>query len=149
MLTYAPLTLTFPFALMTYLFVAHTLDAPNYALGASLLAGGVTALVGLFCIGLVKDVYVINQYNALVLIIATLVLIRCISVTASTRMWARDTGKKYLLLWVYFGSVLEHYSQPLPARIRNTTSDRSSITTSSCGSTAIAGPTTLLVIRSA
>lgn len=56
MLTYAPLTLTFPFALMTYLFVAHTLDAPNYALGASLLAGGVTALVGLFCIGLVKDV---------------------------------------------------------------------------------------------
>ena len=58
MLTYAPLTLTFPFALMTYLFVAHTLDAPNYALGASLLAGGVTALVGLFCVGLVKDVYV-------------------------------------------------------------------------------------------
>ncbi|KAG1756897.1 plasma-membrane choline transporter-domain-containing protein [Suillus paluster] len=56
MLTYAPLTLTFPFALMTYLFVAHTLDAPNYALGASLLAGGVTALVGLFCVGLVKDV---------------------------------------------------------------------------------------------
>ncbi|KAG1761545.1 plasma-membrane choline transporter-domain-containing protein [Suillus occidentalis] len=56
MLTYAPLTLTFPFALMTYLFVAHTLDAPDYALGASLLAGGVTALVGLFCVGLVKDV---------------------------------------------------------------------------------------------
>jgi len=58
MLTYAPLTLTFPFALLTYLFVAHTLGAPNYALGASLLAGGVTALVGLFCVGLIKDVYV-------------------------------------------------------------------------------------------
>ncbi|KAG1794850.1 plasma-membrane choline transporter-domain-containing protein [Suillus plorans] len=56
MLTYAPLTLTFPFALVTYLFGAHTLGAPDYALGASLLAGGVTALVGLFCIGLVKDV---------------------------------------------------------------------------------------------
>lgn len=55
-LTYAPLTLTFPFALLTYLFVAHTLGAPDYALGASLLAGGVTALVGLFCVGLVKDV---------------------------------------------------------------------------------------------
>ena len=55
MLTVAPLTLTFPFALTTYLFVAHTLDAPNEALGASLLAGGVTALVGLFSVGLVKD----------------------------------------------------------------------------------------------
>ncbi|EGN95830.1 hypothetical protein SERLA73DRAFT_76886 [Serpula lacrymans var. lacrymans S7.3] len=55
MLTYSPLTLTFPFALMTYLFVAHTLSAPDQALGAALLAGGVTALVGLFCVGLVKD----------------------------------------------------------------------------------------------
>ncbi|THG95046.1 hypothetical protein EW026_g6536 [Hermanssonia centrifuga] len=55
MLTVAPLTMTFPFALTTYLFVAHTLDAPNQALSASLLAGGVTALVGLFCIGLIKD----------------------------------------------------------------------------------------------
>ncbi|KAG6331585.1 hypothetical protein ID866_7505 [Astraeus odoratus] len=55
MLTYAPLTLTFPFALLTYLFVAHTLGAPNSALGASVLAGGVTALVGLYCVGLVKD----------------------------------------------------------------------------------------------
>ncbi|OBZ65717.1 hypothetical protein A0H81_14255 [Grifola frondosa] len=55
LLTVAPLTLTFPFALLTYLFVAHTLDAPHEALSASLLAGGVTALVGLFCIGLVKD----------------------------------------------------------------------------------------------
>jgi len=55
MLTYAPLTLTFPFALTTYLFVAHTLGAPAHALWASLLAGGVTALVGLFCVGLVKD----------------------------------------------------------------------------------------------
>ena len=54
----APLTLTFPFALITYLFVAHTLGAPDSALSASLLAGGVTALVGLFCIGLVKDTYV-------------------------------------------------------------------------------------------
>ena len=55
LLTVAPLTLTFPFALITYLFVAHTLGAPDSALSASLLAGGVTALVGLFCIGLVKD----------------------------------------------------------------------------------------------
>jgi len=55
LLTVAPLTLTFPFALTTYLFVAHTLGAPDQALGASLLAGVVTALVGLFCVGLVKD----------------------------------------------------------------------------------------------
>ncbi|KAF9446408.1 hypothetical protein P691DRAFT_783756 [Macrolepiota fuliginosa MF-IS2] len=55
LLTVAPLTLSFPFALLTYLFVAHTLGAPNQALGASVLAGGVTALVGLFCVGLVKD----------------------------------------------------------------------------------------------
>ena len=58
LLTVAPLTLTFPFALTTYLFVAHTLGAPNQALGAAILAGGVTALVGLFCIGLVRDTYV-------------------------------------------------------------------------------------------
>ncbi|KAL1947681.1 hypothetical protein VTO73DRAFT_13405 [Trametes versicolor] len=55
LLTVAPLTLTFPFALLTYLFVAHTLNAPDSALAASLLAGLVTALVGMFCIGLVKD----------------------------------------------------------------------------------------------
>ena len=55
LLTISPLTLTFPFALMTYLFVAHTLGAPNEALGAAVLAGAVTALVGLFCVGLVKD----------------------------------------------------------------------------------------------
>ncbi|KAI6040562.1 hypothetical protein EDC04DRAFT_2867547 [Pisolithus marmoratus] len=55
MLTYAPLTMTFPFALLTYLFVAHTLNAPNAALGAAMLAGGVTALVGLYCVGLIKD----------------------------------------------------------------------------------------------
>ncbi|KAI0373081.1 hypothetical protein BV20DRAFT_1014481 [Pilatotrama ljubarskyi] len=55
LLTVAPLTLTFPFALLTYLFVAHTLNAPDSALSASLLAGCVTALVGMFCIGLVKD----------------------------------------------------------------------------------------------
>jgi hypothetical protein len=47
--------LSFPFALLTYIFVAHTIGAPNEALGASVLAGGVTALVGLFCVGLVKD----------------------------------------------------------------------------------------------
>lgn len=58
MLTVAPLTLTFPFALTTYLFVAHTLNAPDQALAAALLAGVVTALVGLFCVGLVKDTYV-------------------------------------------------------------------------------------------
>jgi hypothetical protein len=55
LLTIAPLTLSFPFSLITYLFVAHTLDAPDSALGAAVLAGGVTALVGLFCVGLVKD----------------------------------------------------------------------------------------------
>ncbi|KAL4244927.1 Protein PNS1 [Abortiporus biennis] len=55
MLTVAPLTLTFPFALGTYLFVAHTLNAPDQALSAAILAGGVTALVGLFSVGLVKD----------------------------------------------------------------------------------------------
>ncbi|KAJ2986732.1 hypothetical protein NUW54_g9653 [Trametes sanguinea] len=55
LLTVAPLTLTFPFALITYLFVAHTLNAPDSALGAAVLAGAVTALVGMFCIGLVKD----------------------------------------------------------------------------------------------
>ena len=55
LLTISPLVLTFPFALITYLFVAHTLGAPHEALGASLLAGGTTALVGLFCVGLVKD----------------------------------------------------------------------------------------------
>lgn len=56
LLTVAPLTLTFPFSLTTYLFVAHTLDAPKQALSASVLAGGITALVGLFCIGLIRDV---------------------------------------------------------------------------------------------
>lgn len=55
LLTISPLTLSFPFALTTYLFVAHTLNAPQQALGAAVLAGGVTALVGLFCVGLVKD----------------------------------------------------------------------------------------------
>lgn len=55
LLTISPLTLTFPFALTTYLFVAHTLGAPNLALGAAVIAGTVTALVGLFCVGLVKD----------------------------------------------------------------------------------------------
>ena len=55
LLTVAPLTLTFPFALITYLFVAHTLDAPQQALGAAILAAGVTGLVGLFCVGLVED----------------------------------------------------------------------------------------------
>jgi hypothetical protein len=55
LLTVAPLTLSFPFALATYLFVAHTLGAPEQALGAAVLAGGVTALVGLFCVGLIKD----------------------------------------------------------------------------------------------
>jgi len=54
-LTITPLTLTLPFALTSYLFVAHTLRAPDYASGAALLAGGVTALVGKFCVGLVED----------------------------------------------------------------------------------------------
>lgn len=55
MLAYAPLTLTLPFALTTYLFVAHTLGAPQYAFSAAILGGAVTALVGLFCVGLVDD----------------------------------------------------------------------------------------------
>ncbi|KAF8163711.1 hypothetical protein B0H34DRAFT_781331 [Crassisporium funariophilum] len=55
LLSISPLTLTLPSALTTYLFTAHTLNAPHEALGAALLAGGVTALVGLFCVGLVKD----------------------------------------------------------------------------------------------
>ena len=54
LLTIAPLTLTFPFALTTYLFVAHTLNAPDSALSAALLAGGVTAIVGLFCVSLMQ-----------------------------------------------------------------------------------------------
>ena len=58
LLTISPLTLTFPFALTAYLFVAHTLAAPNLALGAAVIAGTVTALVGLFCVGLVKDTWV-------------------------------------------------------------------------------------------
>lgn len=56
-LTHAPLTLSLPSALCTYLFVAHTLGAPaEQALGAAVLAAGVTAGVGLFCVGLVSDV---------------------------------------------------------------------------------------------
>lgn len=35
--------------------MAHTLGAPHEALGAAVLAGGVTALVGLFCVGVVRD----------------------------------------------------------------------------------------------
>ncbi|THH11841.1 hypothetical protein EW145_g388 [Phellinidium pouzarii] len=54
-LTITPLTLAFPFALSAYLFVAHTLGAPGYAPLAALLAGGVTVLVGRFCVGLVED----------------------------------------------------------------------------------------------
>ncbi|KZV66531.1 hypothetical protein PENSPDRAFT_612548 [Peniophora sp. CONT] len=55
LLTITPLTCTLPFALGTYLFVAHTLRAPDFALEAALLAGTATALVGLFCVGMVKD----------------------------------------------------------------------------------------------
>ncbi|KAL5490248.1 hypothetical protein ACEPAI_5081 [Sanghuangporus weigelae] len=54
-LIYTPLTLTLPFALCAYLFVAHTLNAPGYAPLAALLTGGVTALVGRFCASLVED----------------------------------------------------------------------------------------------
>ncbi|KJA24217.1 hypothetical protein HYPSUDRAFT_200725 [Hypholoma sublateritium FD-334 SS-4] len=55
LLTIAPLTLTLPAALLTYLFVAHTLRAPAEALGAALLAAGTTGMVGVFCVGLVRD----------------------------------------------------------------------------------------------
>jgi hypothetical protein len=57
----APLTLTLPFALSAYLFVAHTLGAPDQAFAAALLAGTVTALVGMFCVGLVSDTYVVSR----------------------------------------------------------------------------------------
>ena len=36
-----------------------TWNAPNSPLGAALLAGGVTSLVGLFCVGLVEDTQVL------------------------------------------------------------------------------------------
>ncbi|KII88286.1 hypothetical protein PLICRDRAFT_92036 [Plicaturopsis crispa FD-325 SS-3] len=55
LLTIAPLTLAFPFALLTYLFVAHTLGAPASALGAAVLAAAVTSLVGVFCVGVLRD----------------------------------------------------------------------------------------------
>jgi hypothetical protein len=61
LLRIAPLTLTLPFALSAYLFVAHTLGAPDQALAAALLAGTVTALVGMFCVGLVSDTYVVPR----------------------------------------------------------------------------------------
>jgi hypothetical protein len=48
LLTISPRMLTFPLGLMMYLFVAGTLGAPNEALGAAVLTGAVTALVGLF-----------------------------------------------------------------------------------------------------
>jgi hypothetical protein len=66
LLKIAPLTLTLPFSLITYLFVAHTLGAPDQALEAALLAGTVTALVGLFCVGLVSDTYVIPRCHHLI-----------------------------------------------------------------------------------
>jgi hypothetical protein len=47
-----------PFTLKAHLFVAHTLEAPDQALEAALLAGNITAPVGLFCVGLVSGVYV-------------------------------------------------------------------------------------------
>ena len=47
----SPLTLTFPFALTAYLFVAHTLAVLILALSAAVIAGTVIAP---FCVGLVK-----------------------------------------------------------------------------------------------
>ncbi|TRM59229.1 hypothetical protein BD626DRAFT_508658 [Schizophyllum amplum] len=55
LLTLAPLTLCLPFALGAYLFTAHTLGAPNEALGAAVLVGSVAGLVGRFCVGVVVD----------------------------------------------------------------------------------------------
>lgn len=81
LLTISPLTLTFPFALTAYLFVAHTLGAPNMALGAAVIAGTVTALVGLFCVGLVKDTWVKSCYIHLVLRIPFLL---CLSILLRT-----------------------------------------------------------------
>jgi hypothetical protein len=53
------LTLILPFVLPAYLFVAHTLGAPDQALAAALLAGTITVLVGMLCVGLVSDMYVV------------------------------------------------------------------------------------------
>ncbi|KAK7030395.1 hypothetical protein VNI00_014139 [Paramarasmius palmivorus] len=49
------LTLALPYALGTYIFVSHTLDAPAEAFGAAVLAGGVTSLTAGFVVGLVGD----------------------------------------------------------------------------------------------
>ncbi|KIK63546.1 hypothetical protein GYMLUDRAFT_40589 [Collybiopsis luxurians FD-317 M1] len=56
LLTLTPLTLTLPFSLATYLFVAHTLSAPHQALVSALVAAVTTGLVGVFCVGVVSDV---------------------------------------------------------------------------------------------
>jgi hypothetical protein len=102
LLTIAPLTLTFPFALGTYLFVAHTLGAPNEALGAAVLAGGVTALVGMFCVGLVDDTCVQSIIYAMRWLIRVLstAWIHCTYVTASTRIRVSRGGRRCLLLYV-------------------------------------------------
>lgn len=83
-MTITPLTLTLPFALGAYLFVAHTLGAPGYAPIAAFLAGGVTALVGMFCVGLVEDTLVIPFFVKQLWAIADvlLALIHCICVIA-------------------------------------------------------------------
>lgn len=51
-----PITLPLPAFLMLYLFVAHTLDAPNQALGVAVMGGGVTLLSAWMCVGLVRDI---------------------------------------------------------------------------------------------
>ncbi|KAF5379899.1 hypothetical protein D9757_007168 [Collybiopsis confluens] len=56
LLMLTPLTLTLPFSLVTYLFVAHTLGAPHQALMSALVAAVTTGLVGVFCVGVVRDV---------------------------------------------------------------------------------------------
>lgn len=98
LLTVAPLTLTFPFTLITYLFVAHTLNAPEQALGAAVLAGGVTALVGLFCVGLVKDTWVF--YLLILALMRGLIShspgrILCIYAIALIKTLGNGGGKKF------------------------------------------------------
>ncbi|KAF9072708.1 hypothetical protein BDP27DRAFT_1319844 [Rhodocollybia butyracea] len=56
LLLLTPLSLSLPSALLTYLFVARTLGVVELAPISALLAAVTTSLVGIFCVGLVKDV---------------------------------------------------------------------------------------------
>lgn len=49
-------TLPLPSFLILYLFVAHTLNAPNKALGIAIMGGAVTLLTAWMCVGLIRDI---------------------------------------------------------------------------------------------